>query len=279
MADDPIRSEHIRRNDETLSRRGVMSSHRDHVMSHILNAGRNGGQRLCILGAGNCNDVDLETLARAFDQITLVDIDSIAIDRAVESLSPKERTSVTVIGNVDVAGIYDRLDGIGEPSSNISLVDLIELANSFTISLGEPFDVVCSTCLLTQLIDSVCMKIPESHPQFVELVLTVRNRHLRLIAELLAPNGFGLLITDFVSSRTAPELAVMTAEQLPVAAMKWIANRNFFTGVNPFLLRQRFQQSAELLRLAEFKYLSKPWKWDIGEKKFAVCVLTIRAHA
>src|SRR3569623_288448 len=43
-----------------------------------------GGGRLYVLGAGNCNDLDLAYLATAYAEARLVDIDPAALDRAVD---------------------------------------------------------------------------------------------------------------------------------------------------------------------------------------------------
>ena len=45
-------------------------------MSLLLRLGGDGSRRLCVLGAGNCNDLDLVRLARSFAQVHLVDLDS-----------------------------------------------------------------------------------------------------------------------------------------------------------------------------------------------------------
>ncbi len=47
-----------------------------------------GRGRLCLLGAGNANDVDLNALAARFGEIHLVDIDPDAVARAVARLPP-----------------------------------------------------------------------------------------------------------------------------------------------------------------------------------------------
>ena len=52
--------------------------HRRMVMSHVP---RRGGA-ICIFGAGNCADIDLEQLGAAFQSIHLVDIDGDALERA-----------------------------------------------------------------------------------------------------------------------------------------------------------------------------------------------------
>jgi hypothetical protein len=87
------------------------------------------------------------------------------------------------------------------------------------------------------------MALPTEHPRCVELVMAVRNRHLEIILELLNPRGVGVLVTDFVATETAPELAQLDELLLPRAAAKWIEERNFFTGANPFAIRDYCNRS------------------------------------
>src|SRR5687767_6985847 len=59
--------------------------HRQRVTAEILAlapAGAEPGGRVCLLGAGNANDLELEALASRFDEIHLVDIDPGALSRA-----------------------------------------------------------------------------------------------------------------------------------------------------------------------------------------------------
>ena len=69
-------------------------------------------------------------------------------------------------------------------------------------AVPDRFEVVASMCLLTQIIDSVVsITGPGAVP--LELVGALRQRHLRLLAELLLPGGIGILVTDFALSRAA----------------------------------------------------------------------------
>jgi hypothetical protein len=138
------------------------------------------------------------------------------------------------------------------------------------------FDVVASTCMLTQLIDSIYMALPTEHPRCVELVMSVRDRHLELVLELLKPGGVGVLVTDFVATETAPELAQLDELLLPHAAAKWIEERNFFTGANPFAIRDYYNRSRGPGPCASDAQVKGPWRWDIGAKQLAVCAVTFR---
>src|SRR5688500_14417857 len=68
------------------------------------------GSRLCLLGAGNCNDVDLVTLAARFQSIHLVDIDGAALDRARARQPAEVRGRLVLHPGVDLTGLLGALD-------------------------------------------------------------------------------------------------------------------------------------------------------------------------
>src|SRR3954452_18851336 len=61
--------------------------------------------KLCVLGAGNCNDLDLPRLLESFDQIDLVDIDPTALSTAVRRQGVESDRRVHPHGGVDLTAI------------------------------------------------------------------------------------------------------------------------------------------------------------------------------
>ena len=70
-----LASQQARFNRSTRDHWPHFASHRDWIERLLVADGLGGGGRLCVLGAGNCNDLDLPALAEAFDEIHLVDLD------------------------------------------------------------------------------------------------------------------------------------------------------------------------------------------------------------
>src|SRR5438132_14001730 len=84
MSDIPpesISDEQARQNRTTRNQWHLYASHRLEIEKLIVPESR--GQRLCVVGAGNCNDLDLRWLAGAYGEVHLVDIDPLALDGAV----------------------------------------------------------------------------------------------------------------------------------------------------------------------------------------------------
>lgn len=72
-----------------------------HVRDHPLPHGR-----LCLLGAGNTNDVDLRRLLRRFEVIELVDIDGEALARGTTGQLPEAaRRRIVMHGGIDLLGL------------------------------------------------------------------------------------------------------------------------------------------------------------------------------
>jgi hypothetical protein len=273
------------------------AGHRAHVTRLLEQAAAAFGERdgecsLCVLGAGNGNDLDLPALCHRYDRITLVDLDQEALSHLIESQTtvPLDRP-IEIVGGVDLSGILEE-ESESSPVGDRSLERWIEHArHPIKPEQLSRYSVVASTCLLTQLIDSVAISVaknrrasnahvspgqPIPEPGLAERCLAIRDGHLRLLGELVDPGGIVVLITDFVSSDTLPELVNVDASDLASLCSTAINQGNFFTGVNPFVLAHWFKtRSGEPSFDAR---LEKPWRWIMGHRVFAVSAITARRH-
>jgi hypothetical protein len=278
MAVASIFDEHRRRNRTTRQRWQVMAPHRQRMMQLIGEARRAPAGSLCLLGAGNANDVDLPQLLVDFEQVVLVDLDDEALHTAVARLSETQLPRGKRLGGVDLTGLLSTLTSwhAGLSPSDAELNAAIKAAQGAPPPNVGTFEVVASTCVLSQLINSVYMGLGPDHPRSLELVMAVRNRHLEMLVELVKPGGAGILVTDFVSSETAPELAQIEDSMLSQAALRWLELRNFFTGTNPAAIRAYYQGRQRIDSGINDVRLVGPWRWDIGAKQFAVGAVTFR---
>lgn len=213
------------------------AGHRQHVTT-LLVAGEP-GTRLCVLGAGNCNDLDLGTLATFYRSVTLVDLDTESVVSAVSRQSHGVRAQLDVRAPIDVA-----LPGALHP-------------------LRNDYDVVCSAGLLSQLIDSVARRELDLDA-VVDEVKRVRAAHLSSMLDLLRPGGRGLLVTEMVSSDTAPQLTKTPVNALPQLMAQLATERNFFTGLNPFAIDLLLRKNPALARRISRTAFHPPWLWQLG---------------
>lgn len=196
-------------NTQTFDRWDAYAEHRKRVSGLLRPEISTDLGRLCILGAGNCNDLDLCELLAAYREVHLVDWDASSLARGTARQGVAAHPGLHLLGGVDVTGMLDLIE-IWSPRSQIGDGDLASCAENPVRSVGPSlpgsFDFVASTCLLTQLIGSLVNSVGENHPRFVELVQAIRAGHLRLMMSLLRPGGTAALITDIVSSETCPTL-------------------------------------------------------------------------
>ena len=291
-------AEHQRRNGTTLDAAALFADHRKQVTQLMVDAVlADQPQRACILGPGNCNDVDLNRLLSLFKHLhlQLVDLDPQATTWAVEKqVAPADRARIEVAPSVDLSGAVGYLQTHCGPASTSEARQAFDV-NKLKSLLAEPvaiagahsdcdplngelFDCVLSSCLLSQMIDSLVLAIGPQHPSLVELVLTLRRQHLRTLVQALVPGGRGVLVTDFVSSQTLPNLMRIPESQLNGALFEAIAAKNFFTGLNPFAIQAELKSESLADEVTDV-WLVPPWRWDIGVKQFAVAAILFKRRS
>jgi hypothetical protein len=236
------------------------------------------GGKLCVLGAGNCNDLALSQLAEAFTHVDLVDIDEQAIAAGI-ARQGIDTSHVTAHVSVDVTGVAHLMSAWipAVPAPDEQVDDCIANTKRSALPLNASgYAVAASIGLLSQLMESIKLTLGADHPRFLDLMTCVRREHLRQLVDLATPGGSVVLITDVVSSVTVPELATAASTELPALIGRAIAQRNFFTGVNPFVIKRMLETELPFAtRLIDVR-LSNPWVWDLGPRLYAVCALTAR---
>ncbi|HVU50863.1 MAG TPA: hypothetical protein VHL80_09260 [Polyangia bacterium] len=239
------------------------AAHRARVTALVGAASRGGD--LCVLGAGNGSDLDLPALAERFAEIHLVDLDGEALERCRAGAPAALRERLVLHGGVDLSGFTARLDDWGEVfPSEAELGQAAQPAiHGILRRLGRTFDVVASTCALSQLAVPYhrAWLLPAS--AWASLHAAITAVHLATIAGATTPGGTGLLIFDVLSSQKAPELrALADAGPAPLAAfLDEHARRGGALEPSPQGLLARL---ATLGRLVAAPRLSAPWLWNIG---------------
>jgi len=254
-------------------------THRAIVTDLLIAAGRESKRRLAVLGAGNCNDLDLPRLLGAFEQVELIDLDgeSLAWGESQQGVAGDAR--LRLHGGVDLSGIAEVVAGWSAASTpnDRELEECLAQAAAAPLPLpAGSCSVAASVCLLTQMLEPIINELTPSHPRFLDVLASVRRRHLQLLAEVCEPGGTVVLVTDVVSSSTCPDLVSIADSQLAAFVGHQIQQKNFFTGVNPFVLRQILETDPEVAPLVCDVRLSSPRRWPLGPRMYAVVVLTAR---
>jgi hypothetical protein len=254
--------------------------HRRQVSS-LLGAGNGpGAGRLCVLGAGNGNDLDLPALLRAHREVHLVDLDAGALARGAERQGVAGQTGLRLFGGVDLTGMLDAF-ATWSPTTPIDPDDLSALAEApvrlVRPALPGPYELAASTCLLSPLIGNAFHAVGEAHPRFPELVRAIRTGHLRLLTGLVAPGGAAVLITDVASSDTLPTLRSLPESSLPGLLPRLVRDRSFFHGVSPAALASAYRRDPVLAAHAAAVEAIAPWRWNLHGRVYLVWAIRSRA--
>ncbi len=241
--------------------------HRRRVMNLLTELPAGG--RVCIFGAGNCNDIDLEQLAHAQREIHLVDLDGEALERSRERQSSAVRDKLRLHPDVDLSGLLQHLDDWGD-----RFPDRAELGKSAVLAaqrvltqLGARFSAVISTCVLSQLGGPFRRTWVTSRSNWADLLSALQAVHLASVAGSLEPGGRALLVFDTSSSKDAPALAAQT--ELSARELAAFAEAEHSRG------RLAFEPAPEnvvallkspgLAALASEPEVGLPWLWDLGD--------------
>lgn len=227
-------------------------------------------QRLCVLGAGNCNDLDLLELQQFFAEISLVDLDREAVLAGIErqraaANEPWRDEALRIIAPCDLAGIAEPLADL-KPPLTAAAVDWLRThlaAASDTAAALGTFDVVISTCLLTQLFHAVIAWDSTITPESLRLNIDIRQAHLATLLRMTSPGGTSILVSDVVSSLTAPDLSTLRQDQLPARLTALVAERNFFTGANPRSIMIDLVNQPGLKTRPHQISEYDPWLWQL----------------
>ena len=224
-----------------------------------------------LLGAGNCLDVDLAELSTLFSKIHLVDLDRDAVGQAMKNAGLTSE-QIQILAPADIAepllSLTDEFIDALDTESSPEL--LTQLASENGVADVPEADVVVSLGVMSQLFDSLQQLVTDRHPLFTNLVQAVRLGHLRRMLSMLRQGGVGILVTDVVSSDTAPELKSSTPETLPPLVRQLVSSGNFFSGTNPATVLRDLNILSRLPNGAESVHTIDPWLWELGDRTYAV---------
>lgn len=251
-------------------------NHRRRQTDFILANNPHGG-RICILGAGNCFDVDLTRLCEAFTEVHLVDIDRDALDGAQKRLNASQAKKVFLHAAVDISGANKILEDWRDLKvTPDELREFPALANrEITARLPADFDCVVSSCIISQILFSCTRVLGEQHPLLQACLITLLVTHLRLLTALTKPPGRALWITDVTSQELAPLQRQITSDEDGAAWLHALAASNrIFTFLDPELIADLAQQDPHIASAAAIAGPLKTWLWQNGpQRKFLVYAL------
>lgn len=240
------------------------------------------GARLCVLGAGNCYDLDLDRLAEVFGEIHLVDLDAEAVSRAAQRVELSLQPRIFRHAPVDLTGLLTELSRwrtLAISEEELRLHPDVTAA-AIDAALGGPFDVVVSACVLTQMQLSILESLSDQHPMFVVARELVNLTHLRTMSRLLVPGGFALLATDVTSNQTYPLGRLDGDGDLRPLLEQLAATDNVFQAVHPARWPATVSGDPVLSREVRVSRPLDVWLWQLNHSlSFLVYAFALRRHA
>jgi hypothetical protein len=276
-------------NSSGLPHFAAFAEHREQVSRLIEAAGRRGRAlergregRACVLGTGNGYDLDLQGLLGVFDELHLVDIDAEALGRARQRAPECDRERLFAHAPLDLSGLFHELERWGQ--GHVTLPELVaapsEGARRIARALPGPFDVVASTCLLTQLQLSLLGVLGDQHRLFVALREVLTLTHLRTLAALTKPGGVALLVTDLCEGSVFPPGRPKNDADVEPLMQELLRLGHVIHSSHPALIRLPLSDDPVLLKAFDAAEQSAPWIWQNGpERRFLVYALTLPRKA
>ena len=243
-----------------------MAPHRRRVTREVLRLAPK--ERLCVLGAGNCNDLDLAELRATFAEVHLVDLDGEALALGIERQGMTNDAGIRLHPGVDVSGLRELGHAAGAATDAATVSHVIGTYRARFGATGVPrCEAVVSCCMLSQLIETLVKLLGAAHPRLKDLVVELREAHLDLLLERTLEGGSVLFISDIVSSDTAPEL--LSCPDMGLAKLRddLVARNNYFHGTNPHLIERSLNARATRIERRP------PWRWPLGARSFLVTAI------
>lgn len=259
----------------------LYEGHRARLTESLLALAPAHGQgRLVLLGAGNANDVDLESLCARYAAIQLVDLDDDAVAAARERLPAARKPQVTIGPCVDLTGMLADADRWArralDPEARSELIDEASRQAVAALPLAAA-DVVASCCTLTQLSWSLAAALGADHPALPRLRAALVATHVRTLAALLRPDGVALLASDLFSSEEYPLDELPPDVDLRLVLARAIEDGRYFAGANPHVLDDVLMNDPVARAAFEPARWLPPWLWRVRpDQLFLVFALILR---
>jgi hypothetical protein len=259
-------------NRETAENWGHYASHRERVTALALAPG---GETCAVLGAGNCNDLDLEALAGRYQEVHLVDLDREAVVRARDRQTAAVAQRLVLHAPIDLSGVLHRLGDFRRRKLTPAELGALPQASADAVlqGIGPRFDTVVSACVLSQIMHTCNEALGPETEQLQIIACALVVAHLRTVTQLVQPGGSAVLVTDTVSSDSYA-LEELWGEREPLALLDHLEQtENFLSGTSPSFLRRILRTDEVIGKLVQAPRLCEPWLWRVNDH------LTMLAYA
>ena len=235
--------------------------------------------RLCVLGAGNANDLDLAALLSVHREVHLVDIDSEALSSGAQRQGVANHPRLRLHGGVDVTATLGVVSD-WTPNSELGPADLDAMAawpaSRTVVVLPGGFDRVASTCVLSQILETAAFTLGKDHRQLAAARAALLAGHLRLMARLAAPGGDAVLVCEVTSSEMLAELPGLANEELAGLLTELGRKGDHYRGLHPRQLLAALRADPSIRPLIAAAGPLMPWRWRLHDRTYLVGAIGFR---
>jgi len=252
-----------RERERNASTRGRFAYYAQHRAQQMALAKGLHGQRIAVLGAGNCNDLDLSALAKAFGEVHLFDIDADALSSALERQSSEVQRACHLHAH-DLTGVASYLEDWQEsPPEPLAAQVAAWTKLSAVLREAGQFDAVLSTCMLSQ----VAINLRDFFglaPALNSALFAAIAGHVMLASALTKSGGTVLVTSDCITNRYPIHQEAQARGALN-AIFHLAAQGAAFPGTDPDLI-------AALLTTPDFSQpqFKNAWIWDLSDQSYLV---------
>src|SRR2546423_5823295 len=118
---DPVTASQARCNRSTEKQWQMYANHRQAIERLIVPCAR--GQSICVLGAGNCNDLDLRWLAESYREVHLADLDAQALAAGMRRQVKEKPAAIHLHAPYDLTAIAPRVSGWDKSPPTVAELD------------------------------------------------------------------------------------------------------------------------------------------------------------
>ena len=251
-------------------------NHRERLTARVV-AAAGANASLCVLGAGNCFDLDLAAVTQHYAEVHLVDIDAAAVQGTVTRQNASTQQRLVVHGQVDLSGLHDRIDRWAQlqvtPEELMSHAE--RTSRQVGAQIGRCFDVVLSACMLSQMHLSLLSALSDAHPLFQAASWTLNLTHFRTLAHLTRPGGAALFVTDVSAAQVAVDATTPTLDCLQ-RVQEVLGSGRAFDFADPTRLQAMLAEDPILRTIFPNWTMDDAWVWNNGPvSKFLVYASTL----
>ncbi len=226
---------------------------------------------LAVVGAGNCNDVELARLSESFARVDLIDLDADALQHGLKrEFGDSPPANLRTLGGVDLTGLGKRPRN-APPVQEKSLKFVTRLEKHRCEEFeAAAYDRVLSSSMIGAGISNLTTVMSAKHKLFLKSAQAIRDAHVQQLVDMLKPGGFGAMVLELISSDAIPDLTKWTAKQLLPAFDQIVRQGPTFPGAHP---EQLGRALVETKQIAALNGLS-PWRFTLGQRVYLMYGLT-----